>query len=75
MIKHLDCHRLKRSVQNGNKRVHSETYRGAATDAMQYYIKPCLQRKPDEIILHVRTNDLKEKNPNEVHGKGRLIGM
>jgi hypothetical protein len=22
MIKHLDCHRLKRSVQNGNKRVH-----------------------------------------------------
>jgi hypothetical protein len=26
MIKHLDCHRLNRSVQNGNKRVHAETY-------------------------------------------------
>ncbi|CAB4001237.1 Hypothetical predicted protein [Paramuricea clavata] len=62
MIKHLDCHRLKRSVQNGNKRVHAETYRGTTTDAMQYHIKPCLQRKPDEIILHVGTNDLKEKN-------------
>ena len=71
MIKHLDCHRLNRSVQNGNKRVHAETYRGATTDAMQYHIKPCLQRKPDEIILHVGTNDLKEKNPNEV-AKGVL---
>ena len=60
MIKHLDCRRLNRSVQNGNKRVNAETYRGATTEAMQYHIKPCLKRKPDEIILHVGTNDLKE---------------
>jgi lysophospholipase L1-like esterase len=38
---------------------------------MQYHIKPCLQRKPDEIILHVGTNDLKEINPTEV-AKGVL---
>jgi hypothetical protein len=48
MIKHLDCHRLKRSVLNGNKRVHAETYRGATTDAMQYHIMQC-----NTILSHV----------------------
>ena len=35
---------------------------------MQHYTKPCVQRNPDEIILHVGTNDLKNKTATEVTG-------
>ena len=50
MLKHIDCHRLRRSVKDKKKKIYAETYRGATVDAMQHYIKPCLQRNPDEII-------------------------
>ena len=33
---------------------------------MKHHIRPCLARKPREIILHVGTNDLAKKNPQEI---------
>ena len=33
---------------------------------MKHHIRPCLTRKPNEIILHVGTNDLANKEPEEI---------
>ena len=61
-MKHLDCRKLRRSLKSKHKRILAETYRGANVDAMKHHIKPCLTNKPDQVILHVGTNDLSSKN-------------
>ena len=39
---------------------------GATTNAMKDYLKPNLEPNPDEVVLHVGTNDLRTKSPQEV---------
>ena len=65
MIKHLDGRRLKRSFKTP-RRLSTQTYRGATTEDIKHHIRPCLVRKPDEIILHICTNDLPKKNAEEI---------
>ena len=36
------------------------------TNAMKDYLKPNLEPNPDEVVLHVGTNDLRTKSPQEV---------
>ena len=38
----------------------------ATTNAMKDYLKPNLEPNPDEVVLHVGTNDLRTKSPQEV---------
>ena len=64
LIRHLDCRRLRRSSKQ--KQVFAETYRGANIDAMKHHIKPCLMKKPDQLILYVGTNDLSDKNSTKI---------
>jgi hypothetical protein len=66
MVKHLDPKRLKRSIAAGNHNIYVETYRGSNTEAMSHYIRPCVARKPHQIILHVGTNDIRDKQTNEI---------
>ena len=33
---------------------------------MKHYIVPTLEKKPDELILHIGTNDLKDRAPKEI---------
>ena len=53
-------------MPTGIQNIHVETYRGSTTDAMTYYIKPCLAKQPDQIVLHVGTNDIRDKQPKEI---------
>lgn len=62
LTKHLDARRLKRSIKKGNQKLYVETYSGANTDAIKHHMRPSLARKPDKIIMHVGTNDLKDKD-------------
>ena len=39
---------------------------GATTNSMKDYLKPNLEPNPDEVVLHVGTNDLRTKSPQEV---------
>ena len=40
---------------------------GATTQGMKDYIKPTIARKPDMVILHTGTNDLKSnQNPSDI---------
>ena len=65
MIKHLDGRRLQCSSK-APRRVLTQTYRGATIKDMKDHVKPCLTRKPDEVILHVGTNDLPKKSAQEI---------
>lgn len=66
MTKHLDSRRLQRSVKAGQRKVFVETYRGAKSSDMKHHIKPCLTKKPTQVILHVGTNDLPQKQPSKI---------
>ena len=39
---------------------------GANTRAMEHYMKPPLELKPQRVVLHIGTNDLKAKAPHQV---------
>ena len=66
MVKYLNANRLKRSMPNGNHNIHVETYRGSTTVAIAHHIRPCLVKQPDQIVLHVGTNDIRDKQPEEI---------
>ncbi len=71
MIKHIDSKRLLRGIKKNGQisrrtAIRAETYRGAGVDDMKHHIKPCLQRKPKKIILHVGTNDIGSKGAKEL---------
>jgi lysophospholipase L1-like esterase len=66
LIKHLDSRRLQRSIKGEESKVFAETYRGAKISAIKHHIKPCLDKKPTQVILHVGTNDLPEKHPSKI---------
>ena len=42
------------------------SFPGAKTDDMESYIKPTLKNKPDRIIIHCGTNDLKNNKPHSI---------
>jgi hypothetical protein len=71
MIKYMDSKRLLRGIKKNGQisrrtAIRAETYRGAGVDDMKHHIKPCLQRKPEKIILHVGTNDIGSKGAKEL---------
>ena len=41
-------------------------FSGATTTAMNHYLKPNLEPSPNEVILHIGTNDLKTREPKAV---------
>ena len=45
-----------------------KSFSGATTKAMKDYLKPNLELSPDQVILHVGTNDLKSNEPQQVAG-------
>ena len=55
MIKNLQGWRL----SNADNHVVVKSFSGATTSDMEDYLKPIIRREPEEIILHVGTNDLK----------------
>ena len=47
-------------------RVIVKPFSGATTMAMNHYLKPNLEYSPNEVILHIGTNDLKTREPKAV---------
>jgi hypothetical protein len=52
-------------LSDNDTRVIVKSFPGAKTDCMKHYIKPSLTFKPDLIILHCGTNDLKGNDDSE----------
>ena len=43
-----------------------KSFRGATTEDMKSYIQPTINSAPDRVCLHIGTNDLKSKAPNDI---------
>ena len=62
MIKHIDTRRMQSC---GN--VYRKCFPGCSSEDMKHYIIPSLSRKPDQVVIHVGTNDLKHvKDPRNL---------
>ena len=47
-------------------RVVVKSFAGATTSDMSHYVKPTLDKKPNQIILHAGTNDIGKLSPSEI---------
>lgn len=63
MIKQIQGRRLGREVGH---RVVVKSFPGATTNDMKHYLMPTVDKKPQQIILHVGTNDLRDHSPTVV---------
>ena len=43
-----------------------KSFSEAMTQDMKFYIQPTIKNAPDRICLHIGTNDLKSKAPNNI---------
>ena len=49
------------------ERIFIKSFPGSTIECMHDYIKPSLKYDPEQIIIHIETNDLRrEKEPNEI---------
>ena len=44
------------------------SFPGATTEDMEFFLKPLIARKPEELVLHVGTNDLSSYSAEQVTG-------
>ena len=65
IVKRLNSHSMSKSTKS---KVIVRSFPGARIKDMYHYMKPALQDvgKPANVILHVGTNDLKDKSPQSV---------
>ena len=56
ILKHLNAHKMSKD----NNKVKVATFPGCTIRDMRDHIKPILRKKPDQLIIHVGTNSLRE---------------
>ncbi len=65
MLKHINARRIQQGMEN---KVVIKTFPGAGVEEMNHYVKLTLLTTPNlnKLILHVGTNDLQRKTPDEL---------
>lgn len=64
-----------KNIQGGKARVTSRSFSGSTVDDTVDFFKPFIRRKPDEIILHIGTNNLSNEEPQQVAEKIVDLGL
>ena len=57
---------IKDWLMSRKKQVKFSLFPGATTEEMNFFLKPLISRKPDQIILHTGTNDLSQGSVEQV---------
>ncbi|XP_028415956.1 uncharacterized protein LOC114539518 [Dendronephthya gigantea] len=70
MVKMLQPAKLSRSA---GKKIQVKTFPGAKIADMEHYVQPTLRTKPNTIILHVGTNDIQNKKPEELAAEAKAL--
>ena len=70
MIKNIHGGKLSREAH-----VTLRSFSGSTVDDMIDFVRPFTRRKPDELILHIGTNDLKDEEPQQVAKKIVNLGL
>ena len=69
-------HDLKGWLMSRDKAVKVHSFPGASCDDIENFLIPLINRTPDQILLHVGTNDLRSGAPEEVaHRISNLTGV
>lgn len=63
MIKMIKSPKLSRST---GEKVNIKTFPGATINDMNHYVQPTMKKQPKLVILHVGTNDVQRKEPEEI---------
>ena len=63
MLKYINPSKLSKSLKQN---VHVKTFPGAKVADMEHYVKPTLAHAPEYLVLHVGTNDLRQKSPRQI---------
>jgi len=53
-------------MSNDSEIIVSKSFSGATVNCMKDYIKPTLNKKPELLILHCGTNDIRKSNPDDL---------
>ena len=54
-------------LSNDKQKVVGKSFRGAAMSHMHWYPKPTIEKNPENIIIHCRTNDIsKDTDPVKI---------
>ena len=56
-------------MSDNSNRISVKSFSGAKVEDMSHYIKPTLAHSPDNVILHIGTNNLKKDNPDVLCNK------
>ena len=65
MLKFINSRKLSHQISNQGL-TYVKAFPGATVEDMSDYITPSLRRKPEEVILHVGTKNLKFSEPREI---------
>ena len=65
MLKFINSRKLSSQISNQGL-TYVKAFPGATVEDMSDYITPSLRRKPEEVILHVSTKNLKFSEPREI---------
>ena len=65
MLKFINGRKLSSQISNQSL-TYVKAFPGATVEDMSDYIMPSLRRKPEEVILHVGTNNLRFSEPREI---------
>ena len=65
MLKFINGRKLSSQISNQGL-TYVKAFPGATVEDMSDYIMPSLRRKPEEVILHVGTNNLKSSEPRDI---------
>ena len=65
ILKFINSRKLSSQISNQSL-TYVKAFPGATVEDMSDYIMPSLRRKPEEVILHVGTNNLKSSEPREI---------
>ena len=61
IVTFVDGKQMHRSLQR-SQNVLVKSFPGATTSHMKHHIVPCMERKPDHVVLHVGCNDIRSKD-------------
>ena len=54
------------NLSTKNRHVSIKSFSGARVEDMEDYLKPLIRKEPDELILHMGTNNIRDDDPREV---------
>ena len=63
MVKRIDGYQLGRKI---GQKVVVKPFLGATVADMEHNVKPTMNRSPARIVVHVGTNDLQSRNPQQI---------